>query len=98
MHSLDLVSKSSITLRPDQELSKNIMQHYKMYDAWTWNDDYSWPDEEIFYNFGSDCPRPRKAGKTYCSYLMNHINLNEPRTPIEKLKKHLSHIKRSLLR
>ena len=97
VHRLDLVAKSNIILTPDYELSKNIMQHYKMYDAWTWNDDYSWPDQEIFYDFGFEFPYPRIVGKNYCSYLMNHINLNEPRTLLEKLKKILSKMKRKLL-
>lgn len=67
----------SALLRTDKALGARLMQHYKAHACWTWQDGYSWPEYECFYEV-NDPDAPLRADEATMSSLpVNVIWLDE---------------------
>lgn len=44
----------TITLPTDGSIAKELMEHYKRFECWTWDDDWCWPAKETFIRQNPD--------------------------------------------
>lgn len=64
-------------LPTDKALGERLKQHYQAHNCWTWEDDYSWPDHECFYEVVNPDGPLRSDERTMSSLPVNVIWLDE---------------------
>jgi hypothetical protein len=67
----------SALLPTDKALGLRLMQHYQAHDCWTWEDGYTWPDYECFYEVSNPDEPLRADERTMSSLPVNVIWLDE---------------------
>ncbi len=61
----------------DKALGARLMQHYQAHNCWTWEDGYTWPDYECFYEVTDPDGPLRPDERTMSSLPVNVIFLDE---------------------
>ena len=78
---------NTFTIPIDKQLSSRVMEYYKQYDAWTWDDHYKWPSNDIFLELNTNRSREQNSGELVGQSACLLIDLRLPQTLSEHLQR-----------